>query len=125
MCLVLAAAAGGDWKPQETAARSDSSDQWPARECGPVARRDAGPESGNKHSECGDAAHPDPSSPQTEVSAIPPVITDSLCHLPSWNWAKAVKYIWECCLCLYQVPLFFTVHLHVIVQKFTLTPKLT
>jgi hypothetical protein len=71
MWLVLTAAAGGDCKPQETIAESDSSDQRSSRECGPSPGRNAGPEPRDKHPECGDATYPDPDSPQIEVSPLP------------------------------------------------------
>lgn len=71
MWLVLTAAAGGDHKPQETIAESDGSDQRSSGECGPSSRRNAGPESRDKHPECGDATYPDSDSPQTEVSPLP------------------------------------------------------
>lgn len=71
MWLVLTTVAGGYRKPQETTAGSDSSDQRSSGECGPSPGRNAGPEPGDQHPECGDAAYPDPDSPQTEVSSLP------------------------------------------------------
>lgn len=71
MWLVLTAAAGGDREPQETIAGSDNCDQRSSGECGPSPGRNAGPEPGDKHPEFGDAAYPDPGSPQTEVSPLP------------------------------------------------------